>query len=344
MRKILAAATLGVALCGAPTLAQGSWWPPDDSNPSRCRTAAEMKEIQAWIDYLTPFEKDYNDRLARLERVREADKKRYDALALVTDKAKIEAARQVVKKDDDEILGWKGNIKYLEDWLRALRALKPCPPKPPATTDFDRRLWYRLQSGARPGSGEEPEVRAEVASWTGGGIEYAIGGNIGGGWSRNTYSDFPTFNGSGAGGGIYGAARYYVQPNFYVGPEAGFMLLDINARNQDTAFAIVHTDVYLGGQAGVTLRGPGASKINIYTGVDADWSRIKVGVEAANERMSKTLGGWSVHGGVEMQPSPAIPNLWLGLDLRHSDVSGTIGVDPTHVRWNMLSVTLSIHH
>jgi hypothetical protein len=180
-----------------------------------------------------------------------------------------------------------------------------------------------------------------VGGWTGGYPVLVFGGNIGGGWSRNTYSDFPTFDGNGAGGGVYGAARFYVLPNFFVGPEAGFMLLDINARNPDSAFGIVRTDAYLGGQAGVTVQGPGASKINLYTGLDADWSRITVGVEAANERMSKTLGGWSVHGGVELQPIPSIPNLWLGLDLRHSDVSGTIGDDPTHVRWNMLSLTLS---
>jgi hypothetical protein len=176
---------------------------------------------------------------------------------------------------------------------------------------------------------------------TGGHPVLVLGGNIGGGWSRNTYSDFPTFDGSGAGGGVYGAARFYVQPNFFVGPEAGFMILDINARNPDSAFGIVRTDAYLGGQAGVTLQGPGASKINIYTGLDADWSRITVGVSSADERMSKVLGGWSVHGGVEVQPNPSIPTMWLGLDLRHSDVSGTIGGDPTHVRWNMLSLTLS---
>jgi hypothetical protein len=172
-----------------------------------------------------------------------------------------------------------------------------------------------------------------------------LGGNLGGGWSRNTYSDFPTFNGSGAAGGLYGAARFYVQPNFFVGPEGGFMLLDINARNSDTAFGFVRTAAYVGGQAGVTVQGPGASKINIYTGVDANWSRVVVGVEAADERMSKTLGaGWSVHGGAEVQPVPSIPTMWLGLDLRHSDVSGTIGGDPTHVRWNMLTVTLSFQH
>src|ERR1700680_1226673 len=142
------------------------------------------------------------------------------------------------------------------------------------------------------------------------------GGNVGGGWSRSSYSDFPTFDGSGAGGGVYGAARFYVQPNFFVGPEAGFMLLDINARNQDTAFGFIRTDAYLGGQAGVTVQGPGASKINLYTGLDAHWSRITVGVEAADERMSKILGGWSVHSGVELQPIPSIPTLWLGVDVR----------------------------
>ena len=135
-----------------------------------------------------------------------------------------------------------------------------------------------------------------------------LGGNVGGGWSRNSYSDFRTFDGSGAGGGVYGAARYYVQPNFFVGPEAGFMLLDIHARNPDTAFGIVRTDAYVGGQAGVTVRGPGASKMNLYTGVDADWSRVTVGVSLADERMSKTLGGWSVHGGVEVERGGLAPD------------------------------------
>jgi hypothetical protein len=178
----------------------------------------------------------------------------------------------------------------------------------------------------------------------GGNPVLVLGGNLGGGWSRNSYSDFPTFDGSGAGGGVYGVARFNIQPGFFIGPEGGFMLLNINARNPDSAFGFVRTDAYLGGQAGVTLQGPGASKINLYTGLDADWSRVTVGVSNADERMSKVLGGWSVHGGIEVQPNPSIPNLWLGLDLRHSDVSGTIGVDPTHVRWNMLTVTLSIQH
>jgi hypothetical protein len=189
---------------------------------------------------------------------------------------------------------------------------------------------------------QAPRAQAQTVASTGGQPVLVLGGNLGGGWSQNSYSDFPTFDGSGAGGGVYGAARYYIQPGFFIGPEAGFMLLNINARNPDTAFGIVRTDAYVGGQAGVTLQGPGASKINLYTGLDADWSRITVGVEADFERMSKTLGGWSVHGGVEVQPIPSIPTLLLGLDLRHSDVSGTIGGDPTRVRWNMLTVTLSI--
>jgi hypothetical protein len=191
---------------------------------------------------------------------------------------------------------------------------------------------------------QAPRAQAQTVASTGGQPVLVLGGNLGGGWSRNTYSDFPTFDGSGAGGGVYGAARYYIQPGFFIGPEAGFMLLNINARNPDTAFGIVRTDAYVGGQAGVTLQGPGASKINLYTGLDADWSRITVGIEADFERMSKTLGGWSVHGGVEVQPIPSIPTLLLGFDLRHSDVSGTIGGDPTRVRWNMLTVTLSIQH
>ena len=188
-----------------------------------------------------------------------------------------------------------------------------------------------------------PPQNASIGLNLGANPVLVLGGNLGGGWSRNTYSDFLTFDGSGAGGGVYGVARYYVQPGFFVGPEGGFMLLNINARNPDGAFGFVRTDAYLGGQAGVTLQGPGASKINLYTGLDANWSRITVGVEA-DERMSKILGGWSVHGGVEVQPIPSIPTMWLGLDLRHSDVSGTIGGDPTHVRWNMLTVTLSIQH
>ena len=157
-----------------------------------------------------------------------------------------------------------------------------------------------------------PQQNASIGLNLGANPVLVLGGNLGGGWSRNSYSDFPTFDGSGAGGGVYGAARFYVQPNFFVGPEAGFMLLDINARNPDSAFAFVRNQAYLGGQAGVTVQGPGASKVNLYTGLDAAWSRVTAGVEFLNERMSK--------------------NLW-GLERAWRRRAAAYSIDPDHMAW-----------
>ena len=74
--------------------------------------------------------------------------------------------------------------KFIDERAR-LEALPPCPPPPPkekprVQTESDQRLMKRLRTGARPGSGEKSEERAEVASWTSpfGGWSYGLSGAL----------------------------------------------------------------------------------------------------------------------------------------------------------------------
>jgi hypothetical protein len=171
-----------------------------------------------------------------------------------------------------------------------------------------------------------------------------VGVNGGIGQSTNSYDDFPNFPGSGWGVGGFALARYYFSSGLFAGPEVGGMALGVNGNNTVGAFAHIRSMFYEGGQIGYSFRTPDIAPLNVYIGAAASQSNYRVGVDSRdfNESMDKTLNGFSVHAGVEVQPAPiALPNFWLGADYRYSHWRGTIGDDRVSWAVNFASVTAS---
>jgi hypothetical protein len=178
------------------------------------------------------------------------------------------------------------------------------------------------------------------------GLEIVIGVNVGGAESWNNYGNFPTFSGSGGGGGAFVVPRYYTQSGWFIGAEFGGMGVDINGRNDAGAFSKIQSIVYEGGQVGYRFGGGIINPVNVYVGVDAAQSRYNVGINAdftrdfPGESMTRTLNGWSTHGGFEVQPMPMrLPNLYVGFDYRYSYFSGRIGDDPVSGGVHFFSAT-----
>ena len=209
---------------------------------------------------------------------------------------------------------------------------KPCPPP-------------TQSAGLPPPAANGGGVQIGLSGgYIGGNPVLVLGGNIGGGWSRNSYSDFPTFDGSGWGAGGFAVLRYYFQPNLFVGPEFGGMFLNVNGTNPDGAFSKYRWMTYEGGQVGYTFAVPNTTRANLYLGAAFSQGGINVGVNAGDfsESMSKTLNGWPAHGGIEFQPAPvSIPNLWFGVDYRYSRWSGNVDGDPVSAGIHMISGTAS---
>ena len=189
----------------------------------------------------------------------------------------------------------------------------------------------------------QPMQPVQPVSYVPSGWTFVIGGNVGGGQSWNNYDIFPTFDGNGLGGGGFLGARYYTPSGWFIGPELGAMALNVNGTNPDDAFSKIRWMAFEGGQIGYSFNTPGSTPINVYLGAGASQAGFRVGIDREPfESMSKTLNGWSVHTGVEVQPAPSsVPNLWLGVDYRYSYWSGTVGVDPVSAGLHFVSLTLS---
>lgn len=170
-----------------------------------------------------------------------------------------------------------------------------------------------------------------------------IGLDVGVGESWNKYGDFPTFDGNGAGVGAFFAARYYTQSGWFFAPEFGGMSLNVSGRNADGAFSNIQWMTYEGGQVGYRFSGT-TKPLNVYVGAGAAQAGYRVGVDSAffNESMSKTLNGWTVHTGFEVQPAPmSAPNLWVGFDYRYSRFDGVIVDDPVSGGMHFFSARVS---
>jgi len=190
---------------------------------------------------------------------------------------------------------------------------------------------YEVVSGSQP-------VRYMPSGWTiGVGVEFGVGE------SRNDYGNVPTFNGSGAGGGAFFAARYYTQSGWFFAADVGGMGLNVNGRNADGAFSKVQSMTYEEVQAGYRFSGT-TNPINVYVGGGAAQAKYTVGVDSTlfNESMTRVLDGWTVHTGFEVQPAPmSVPNLWVGFDYRYSRFDGTIVDDRVSGRINFFAATVS---
>jgi hypothetical protein len=203
------------------------------------------------------------------------------------------------------------------------------PPRQPRTT--------------RPRTAQTMQP-AQPVSYVPSGWALVIGVNLGGGQSWNRYEDFSIFDGDGFGGGGFLAARYYAPSGFFIGPEIGVMGLKVNGRNPDGAFSNIRWMAFEGGQIGYSFNKPGTTPLNVYFGAGAAQAGYRVGIDTAfsQESMNLTLNGWSVHAGLQVQPAPqSVPNLWIGLDYRYSELHGTIDVDPVSGGLHFISATMS---
>ena len=190
----------------------------------------------------------------------------------------------------------------------------------------------------------QPRQPVEPLRYMPSGWTIVIGVNVGGGESWNHYGTFPTFDGSGAGGGGFFAARYYTASGFFIAPEFGAMALNVNGRNEVGAFSKIQWMAFEGAQGGFRFNGPQSTAVNVYFGAGASQAGYKVGIDsdAFSESMSKTLNGWSAHTGFDAQVAPvSLPNLWVGFDYRYSYWRGTIGDDPVRGGVHFFSATAS---
>jgi opacity protein-like surface antigen len=189
--------------------------------------------------------------------------------------------------------------------------------------------------------GVSSAVQANPYGWT-----LGFGGTVSGGFSSNSYGDFPSFDGNGWGGGGYAFARYQFQPGylrsgFFAGPEVWGEGLRVNGTNPDGAFTNIRSFTYEGIQAGYHFYQQGSVPTNVYFGAGASQAWGTVGVNSrfgfGSESMTGMVPGVSVHAGFEFQ----IPDSqwWLGADYRWLHQSGRIGDDPVKYDTSLFSIT-----
>jgi len=147
-----------------------------------------------------------------------------------------------------------------------------------------------------------------------------FGGNPTDGQGASTYGDFPSFDGR---GGAFSNMRYNFSNGLFVGGEAGGMGLSANSFNQNTAFG--GSLYYQGVQFGYNFKGAGGLPVTLFAGFDTLKYNPGIGGPFASfDSTSSTLPGYSVHGGVEFQPTS---NLSLSLGFGYTQQSGSGRID-----------------
>jgi hypothetical protein len=144
------------------------------------------------------------------------------------------------------------------------------------------------------------------------GAPFGLGGDLTGVQSLNTYSNFPSLDLSGAGGGGLSTASTNLQNGWFVGSRAGTMGLGMNGFTQDDALGTIGSLTYQGVQFGYNLQDEtGASPFKVYGGFDAVKYNTAIGNPfTAFNSTANTVTGYSAHGGIEFQ---AAPNVSLSL-------------------------------
>jgi opacity protein-like surface antigen len=147
-----------------------------------------------------------------------------------------------------------------------------------------------------------------------------FGGTVG--QSSNTYGDFPSFDGSDAGGGV-SYARYNFPNGWFVGGEGSGIGLSMNGLNQYGAFGNIRSLNYQGVQFGYNFQN---APLTVYAGFDTLKYSAGIGAPLASfDTMSGTLPGYSAHAGAEFRPTP---NLSLSLGFGYTTLqSGRVDSD-----------------
>lgn len=150
---------------------------------------------------------------------------------------------------------------------------------------------------------------APVTYWTPG-WPLGFGDNLTVGQSSNTYSNFPSFDGSDARGGGLSYMRYNFPNGWFVGSERGGMGLNVSGIRPDAAFGNFGSLYTEGMQFGYSFKN---APLTVYAGFDTlKYSAGIGGPFAPFDSMSGTLPGYSAHAGVEFQPASNV-SLSLGV-------------------------------
>jgi opacity protein-like surface antigen len=171
--------------------------------------------------------------------------------------------------------------------------------------------------GGRTAHAQAAPVTYWIPSWPAG-----FGSDLTAGQSANTYGNFPSFDGSDSRGGGFSAMRYNFSNGWFVGGEGGGMGLSMNGINRDAAFGNIQSLYYQGVQFGYNFQN---TPLTVYAGFDTLKYNAGIGGPFANfDTTSGTLPVYSMHAGVEFQPTP---NVSLALGFGYTQQSGRIDSD-----------------
>jgi hypothetical protein len=132
-----------------------------------------------------------------------------------------------------------------------------------------------------------------------------FGGDPAAGQSANTYGNFSN-------------TRYNFSNGWFVGSEGGGLGLAMNSFSQDSAFGSLS---YQGTQFGYKFQN-GGLPVTVYAGFDTVKYNTGIGSPFAPfDNVSSTLPAYSVHGGVEFQPTA---NVSLSLGVGFTQQTGGI--------------------
>jgi opacity protein-like surface antigen len=149
---------------------------------------------------------------------------------------------------------------------------------------------------------------------------FGFGGNPAGGQGSNTYGNFPSFDGSGAGGGGFSRTNF---PNgWFVGGEGGGIGLGMNGINQVGAFDSSLS--YQGVQFGYNFKNEGSLPVTVYAGFDTLKYNTGIGNLLAPFDNVSATAGYSAHAGVEFKPTS---NVSLSLGFGYTQQSGRLDSD-----------------
>jgi opacity protein-like surface antigen len=187
---------------------------------------------------------------------------------------------------------------------------------------FSSRLGLALVLAALCLGGRTAHAQAAPVNYWIPGWPVGFGGNLTVSQGSNTYSNFPSFDGSDARGGGFSYMRYNFPSGWFVGGEGGGMGLSMNGINQDGAFGNLGSLYYQGVQFGYNFQN---APLTVYAGFDTLKYNSGIGSPFAPfDTVSGTLPGYSAHAGVEFQPTP---NVSLSLGFGYTQQSGRIDSD-----------------
>jgi hypothetical protein len=183
-------------------------------------------------------------------------------------------------------------------------------------SNFSRGLGLALVLAALGLGGRTAHAQAApVGYWTPG-WPFGFGGHFAAGQSANTYGSFPSFDGSSGQGSGYSNTRYNLGNGWFVGSEGGPAGLSLNGYNQFGAFGSGTSVYYQGVQTGYKFENTG---VTVYGGFDTLNYKAIGSPFAPFDTVSGTLPGYSVHGGIEFQPTS---NVSLSLGVGFTQQSG----------------------